>query len=267
MKKILLYTSIATVIFLLNACDKKGQTTLSGNSVNQNESARFAVPEAANSEAKRIYNDMVDNDYTFGIIDNTNYGTYHPDLASHIMFSGKTEPSDDISVELNDETYSPKTNGQWLKTGIVFKNYIGVTVNVKIKSGSTLLSENDIYVPSGHLASRLTLTSSEDPCKNGGEINRTGNTLNWTPDPANTSGYVLLKYSLCDIGDHNLDLDAEAVLDNGSYNIDHLLTNTSVKKIFFSLVSGNTSSAITPTGNKISFCIATFDHHTYYVVD
>ena len=131
-------------------------------------------------------------------------------------------------------------------------------VHVKINSGSTVLTESDIYVPKAHLASKL----GEE---GGAVIGRTGNNLTWTPDNNNVSGKIILFYHLySDDGKTELDVDAELLDDDGSFSLDNIISNTNIKKIGFTLISGNTVST-TCNGKKILFHIDTRDHHNYMI--
>lgn len=218
----------------------------------------FQLPENMSAEMTRVYNAIQDADYEVAIIDNPNYGSFSSNPGEDIIMSGMTEPDDNISISLNGILYTPATNGQWLRQDIKFKDYIGKNVNVVIKAGNDIVESRDIYVSKAHLVNPLI-----DENQTG--IYRTGNTLSWTPDnSADAQGYVILLYRLYNGDSEIIETDAIALEDNGSYNIDALLSNTVVTRIGFELISGNAVAAMI-NDKKLLFYINTRDHHMYRI--
>lgn len=221
--------------------------------------ADIVIPSDANEEMIRIYNDVQNPDYEVAIIDNPNYGMFSSSQQYDIYLGGMTGIEDEISISLNGNIFTPNpSNGQWQVQGLQFKDYIGTNVQVKIKSGEELLKETSIYVPKAHLTPKLGSTNSID-------INRTGNTITWEPDLANVSGKIILFYHLYDANDNIIDTDGQMLSEaDGSFTLDPIISDANIKKIQYSLISGNTVSTMV-NGKKLLFYINTRDHHEYYI--
>lgn len=225
----------------------------------QQTKSTFTIPTDANEETVRIINDITDADYEVGIIDNPNYGLYSYKPEYDIYINGMTRVEDNITIKLNGVEYSGSpVDGQWMSQGMVFRNYIGTNVNVEILSGSTILKQASIYVPKAHLVAKL---GDEGTIR----INRVGNVISWSPDNASTTGKIVLYYKTYNVDGVLLETTGLIINDaSGSYNIDSILANTEVKKIAFTLVSGNAISTMV-NGKKLLFQISTRDQHEYLI--
>ena len=271
MKTYILSSAVAGLIISLtfSSCSKDAKSTTNGDGKSENpvnvHSQRtlgdYEIPAGSSPELQRIYDDVLDADYEVAIIDNVNFGKSSSTPENDIILSGKTLSSDNISIVLNNTSYSPRsgTDGQWWVQGDnSLRNYIDADVNVRIESAGAVLKDATIHVPKSHVATKLGDARSLT-------IGRTGNTLRWTPDGANSTGKVILQYFLYSDDENALiEVDGRLLDDNGSYNIDDIIAPTSVQKIFFKLISGNTVSA-NVNGKKLVFYITTMDQHEYFI--
>jgi len=265
MKTILNAGLICAGLIFNSGCKKEikssdsSSTTELGSGYNSSRTIKDVVmPADANAEMIRIYEDLQDPDYEVAIIDNPNYGKFSLNPGYDIILLGKTLPTDNISIVLNDNTFSATTDGQWFLQNSSLKSYIGKNVEVKIMQGTSLLVDKTVYVTKAHLASKLGAPAALS-------IGRTGNTITWASDASNLSGKIILFYQLYDASNVLFDSDAKLLNDSdGSYNLDGTLANTSIARIQFSLISGNTVSTMV-NGKKLLFYINTRDHHEYSV--
>lgn len=273
MKQAKITTLILVVIALTTAlvntqCSKKEKMS-SNSTQKQNPNANggdptafrtmedIELPDDASDEMVRIYNDVKNGDYEVAIIANSNFGSFSSSRTEDTYLCGYTQPGDDISITLNGNSFSPDGNGQWMTLNESWPAYYDKDVNVKIKTGSTLLKEANIHVPAPHKAAKLG---------DGMTIERTGNTLTWTADDDNTTGNIILYYYLYDADGAIIDIDGAMIEDDGSYSLDDILSNTNAKSIYFQLISGNTVSTEI-NGEGILFYIETVDHHEYSIAD
>ena len=263
-KKIVTVLSLAIITAItITACKKSKPTTpaIEEESLVSSLSSRlisnFVLPANSNAETKRIFEAVQDPKYSFGIIDNPGYGTFSTkSLQYDILMSGKTPAN--ISITLNGVPYAAKANGQWFKQDIELKNYYGKNVAVRVNNNLTF----NMYVPKPALVRKLTTLDGT------ADINRTGNLLTWTRDPNSKTGKVVLYYELYDnaeLGQKGMYNNNIVLLDdNGSYNLDPIISNVKAKKIYFKMVSGNVVSFLI-NGEKYLFGIDTRDHHEYNI--
>lgn len=219
--------------------------------------ANYSLPADANAEVRRIAEAVQSPDYTFGITDNPNYGIFSSTPEYGVFMSGSTPNT--IGLQL-DGISIDQSNGQWLQQGLVFKQFYGKTVEVVITNNGIVQVIDSIYVPEPALTPVLGSNL---------HISRSGNVLSWEADQNNPANKISLVYSLynsADIGDISGEIKRGVLVidNNGSYSIDHLLSDLAVKKIYFRLVSGNALAAEID-GNKILFSIKTYDQHIYIV--
>lgn len=210
-------------------------------------------------ELNRIYQDVLNPDYQLGINDNPNFGQFSSTSEYDIFIGGKTP--ENVKVKLNGSEYVPYGQGSWLKQGIEFKEYFGKNVTVEIFDGNTWDS-HQVYVPKQVLATKLGEPQSQI-------ISRTGNDLHWTPDANSTTGKIALDYTLYDndeVGSESGMYKRDILIldDNGTFSLDEILADNNCKKIYFTMVTGNTVSRII-NGKKLLFSIASYDHHEYIV--
>lgn len=262
MKSIIL--SMFVLVFLAS-CSKDITTDGSNNTSSENKVKSgseliksLTPPPGLNDEALRIFNDVQDPDYVIAIIDNPNFGKFSSSPQNDIYIAGRSE--NNVVLNIEDESYTPDVNGQWLSQSIDFKEYFGKTIEVTLSKEEEVIS-SEIYVTEPILVSKLG-------DENTNIISRSGNELTWTPDPNNTSGYIALYYKLYNDEDiTNLESiyssDILLLEDNGSFNIDYLLSEE-CRRIYLNIVSGNTVSGQLD-GNKYLFQISTNDHHEYIV--
>jgi hypothetical protein len=238
---------IIVVVFITTACKKDPPVyRLFPN---------FVLPANSNAETKRIYAAVQNPKYSFGIIDNPGYGTFSTKYPEYdILMSGKTPAN--ISISLNGVPYKAEANGQWCRQAIDLKNYYGKNVTLKVNNSQTF----NMYVPKPALVKKIGIPGMA-------EITRTGNQLTWTKDPNSATGKVVLYYELYDNSEFGSSKGMyynNIVLldDNGSYNLDPLISDQKAKKIYFKMVSGNAVSFVI-NGEKYLFVIDTRDHHEY----
>ncbi len=260
MKKIII-SSLLAIGVLSCSKEREQQNNLSQNSsdISLTGIIARALPLGVNSETQRIYEDIQDPKYTVAIIDNPNYGKFSNSPQYDVFIGGKSKPS--VSVKLNNVTYNARPDGQWLTQGLEFKNYFNKDVSVTIKDGEAI-ANFVIHVPKPALVNKLGAAGSL-------AISRRGNTLTWSADPNNLSGKVALHYTTYNnnaIGSEEGVIKRDILLlnDNGSFNLDDIISNTAVKKIYFRLVTGNTAS-VKFAGEKLLFHISSFDHHEYTI--
>lgn len=131
-------------------------------------------------------------------------------------------------------------------------------MNVKIKSGGTVVEQKTIRVPAPHLG---TIQVNE-----AGVLSRTNAQVSWQVDNGNTLGYIAIHYRLYNSTGKCIVQDAEVVGDNtGSFNFGSILAaNPTANEIFFQVIAGNTVSTVV-NDHKILFYIATYDHHRYFL--
>lgn len=250
---------LSTICIFTLSCKKEPSNILDSEQpeFSMNEAIwDYLLPADFNSTGLRIAEDVISPDYEVSIMDNANFGSFSSNPQEDIYFSGMT-PSD-ITIKINNETYSPNTSGQWLNEDIFYKNYYGSRVEVTISNG-TSFKKDSLYIPYPALAPRLSNGFSK-------EISRTGNSLSWTADANNEAEYVALVYYLYDSNGQLFDGDMVLIEDDGEFNMDSILSDLNISTIYFKLITGNTL-AETFNDKKILFHISSIDHHEYYIVD
>lgn len=257
-KKLIL---IAAVSSLIGSCAKVADKT-NNNSTNNSLSSLisgFVLPEDANDEVHRIFSDIQSPDYEVAIIDNPNFGKYSQTPEYDIIMGGASD--NNISISLNGTEYVSQTDGQWTKQDISLKNYYNKNVDIVFKQEGNKAQKSTIYVPKPAVFEQLSPIGSQS-------ITRSGNQLKWESDINSTTQKVVLyyqTYSNDEPGNETgvISKGIELLNDNGSYNIDHLVSNSNVKKIYLKLISGNAFAFTTSNNKKLLFYISTHDHHEY----
>ena len=186
LKKILLLT--ITLGFMISCNRTQEVTKPKGNTFNL-KSFAAAYYNGLNNEGKRILDDIIDYDYSVGVVDNPNFGGFsrlHAD--TDIYISGKANAGVKITIDGNLYTSNTSYVGGFHKQGLEFKQYFGKTVNVQIEDAGSTKSYS-FYVPKHATAKKLGAPQSN-------QINRVGNTLEWQPDANSTTGKVALYYVL-----------------------------------------------------------------------
>lgn len=119
------------------------------------------------------------------------------------------------------------------------------------------------YIPDLIIAKRLNTDT------NNLNINRTGNVLKWNPD-RNFPTKVLFTYTLYDGNSLNLGApmrrNSMIISDIGTFDLDAILTNKSVKVINFSLYRLN-GLEVNSMYNHVALSFISVDHHVYDIID
>ena len=181
-------------------------------------------------------------------------GTY-PNPVSIILPTGTYQLNQQVSIDGGSK------NQVFVRSGVFDQLY---STNVPV----TLLDGRDSY--SGVIYSSPPLVARKLTQGSSIHINRTGNTMTWNADPNNAIG-ILLQYKLYSSSDLTnpaslMQINYINVPDNGSYNIDNLLSDPNVKAIDIGLYRGNavefTSSS---TGKNFVIDIISTDFHIYFI--
>lgn len=219
----------------------------------------LSLTQDLSAEDRRVYNDLLNPDYTFGIIDNLNFGHFGTSQNFPIYLSGQTESN--VTLILNNQALNPRQNGDWFLRDNQLKSYFGTDVDIDISiDGQNYQAMRYIPVP----------VQIQDLSKNSSiYIERTGNTLQWTVDPLSPVQKIALYYTLYSNYEYGSGNGAYSngilLLDNnGSYDLAPLLRENAAKRISFQVASGNTFS-FQHGQSKYLFNIASVDHHEYLV--
>lgn len=221
----------------------------------------LSLREHLNDEAKRVLHDISDPDFTFGVIDNLNFGRFGTATPPPIYLSGKTEPN--VSVTIDNQSFGPAQNGDWFLREDDFKQFYGKMVDIEVEVNSQVYQAQR-YIPFPIQVGDLSQNNSI-------YIAKTGNTLTWTVDPDDQIQTVVLYYTLFDnedFGSVSGEYESDVlVLDNkGSFNLDQVIDEDISKRISFMVVNGNTFSFETG-GHKYLFNMGAVDHHEYLLLD
>lgn len=219
------------------------------------EISSLELPENATEEMIRIFDDIENVDHVVSINANPNFGVYCSSCSSDIYLNGVTKTSDDVSIQINDASYTPDAEGQFLIYNSSWSGLFGTDVDIEIKSGNTSLLSTTMHVPEKCLVNQLGTN---------GIISRTGNTLTWESDPYNVAGHVILYYYLFGEDGSIISDDGQLIEDDGSFSIDDIISNTDVKSIYFQVSTGNTASTMV-NSEKFLFMIQSIDHHRYTI--
>jgi hypothetical protein len=243
----------AVCFFMLGAsCKKQGGSP--ANSTSPGVLYGTTLPADATPEMKRVYNLLQRSDNEVMIIDNTNF---HSPGQYDVMISGRTEPADKISIQIDDDVYSSRADGQWLTQVEIFRKYYGRNVQIKIRSGDKTLNEAKLYIPKPQLAEVLEYSTESMSYKRPA-------VLKWTPDENEATKKIFLRYMLFDSENRIIKQGVKIIDNSGVYNIDDLLDTKGLEEINLTLMSGNWMSA-TIKGKTILFGIATHNHHAYFM--
>lgn len=247
------------VTLLASSCQKN---SLSSDKRGKSNPVAKLSRDGLNSEGLRIADAIDKYDYEVAIVDNPNYGLFSQNAESDIYIAGRSDVS--LTVTINGAQFQPvDADGHWWKQDIALKNFFGQTVTVHLEDNADGSSHDaTLYIPTQLQASKLSIGD-------GVEINRTGNTLNWNPDPDNPTGKAVIYYTLYDNDDYAgnsgfISSDADIVDDNGSLNIDYLISDPQVKRINFIIGRGNATSFVA-NGHKVLFDIRSCDSHEYII--
>jgi len=252
---------LLSILFVSFGCKKENvpptKKVISLQSLIRNPSSSYDL----NDEGWRVFDDISDPDYTFGIIDNLNFGHFGTNPNFPIYLSGLTKPN--VTLTLNNRSFNPVQNGNWFLRANDLKSYYGTVVDIDISiNGQHYQAER--YIPVPVQIQDLSQTRSL-------YINRTGKSLNWNVDPLNAVGKIALYYNLYrneEFGSTNGVYDNGILLldDNGSFDLTTLLSENATKRISFSVVTGNTFSFL-HDNFKYLFNIVAIDHHEYLLLD
>ncbi|MBK8474254.1 MAG: hypothetical protein IPL33_19945 [Sphingobacteriales bacterium] len=249
MKKILILLSF-TLLWV--ACQKDNE--LSNEPSSLKTSYELSEVINLNAETKRLADVLQNNKFTVGAIANANFGSLPLDIAYYV--SGKTPAN--ISINLQNKTYTPTAEGQYMQEYSPELNTIwGSQQTFQISDGSNTQSYS-LYVPKTITMNKLLHDQSLN-------ISRAGNNLTWQADPNNASKLVMLQCRVYNQIENEGDIIEDKILflpDNGSYNIDHLLTNPNAKSIFLMITRGTAVDFVSQEG-KINFRFQANDAHYY----
>lgn len=262
MKKLVYIAAVTTLLF---SCERDNETVATETNANNEEIT--VITETARSskqeEMARVIKDVEDPSYTIAVIDNPNFGVLSEANAHQVIFGGSLPQG--VSIRINGKEYvngKEREGGSILKQGGQYRSLFGKELEVEINAGK-LVKKSTMYIPKPALATKLGEERSL-------EIPRTGNLLGWEPDEANTTGKVALYYELYEsnvIGDQNGKYKTDIILldNNGRFTLDELINDGRCKKIYFRLVTGNTTSLNLDEKQKILFHISSYDHHEYLI--
>ncbi len=251
MKKIKLF-SILTFVLVLFSCKKEVV-------INQKNSiiASIVLPPDANAEVHRIHNDVININYHLGVVISSMYGLEPKDPNEAPYFSGGGV--DGLNVSINGQLFSGASHS-WATNIGAFGSYFGATNELIFYNNSGDSMYVNRYFPVPQRMNSLT-----GDIRQSITINRTGNNITWNVDNNWGSNKIALEYYLHESEEGFAYDRGVLVIDNdGSYNIDHLLTDTKCKFVKLIMVSGNTASFIMG-GKKHLFDITNYDLHSYYV--
>jgi hypothetical protein len=214
------------------------------------------MPNNASAEMRRIYYTLQSDDYEVFVIDNAAFEKETPGKGE-IMVSGRTETSDKISVHLDDTVISAKVDGQWFSATEAFRKFYGKSVNIKIMSGTDVITQGNYYIPKRQIA-KLTGEYNEEG------LSRQGASFTWTPDKDDPCGKIFLRYMQYDQGGKIFGSGVKILENNGSYKLDEVLSDPALKRIDLDLISGNWIAA-NLMGRKLVFSFETVNYHEYKV--
>ncbi len=250
MKKILILLSF-TLLWV--ACQKDNE--LSNEPSSLKTSYELSEVINLNAETKRLADVLQDNKFTVGAIANANFGSLQEGFAHYL--SGKA-PTANLSVNLQGKIYTPDVEAQFRNPRYPELNTIwGSQQTFQISDGSNTQSYS-LYVPKTITMNKLLHDQSLN-------ISRAGNNLTWQADPNNASKLVMLQCRVYNQIENEGDIIEDKILflpDNGSYNIDHLLTNPNAKSIFLMITRGTAVDFVSQEG-KINFRFQANDAHYY----
>ncbi|MBK8474358.1 MAG: hypothetical protein IPL33_20515 [Sphingobacteriales bacterium] len=197
---------------------------------------------------------LQDNKFSAWAQSNANFGNLSDDYGYYIM--GKLPAN--ITISLQGKTYVPDgPNTQIFSNEPTIKASFGKTETFQISDGSNTQSYS-LYVPKTITMNKLLHDQSLN-------ISRAGNNLTWQADPNNASKLVMLQCRVYNQIENEGDIIEDKILflpDNGSYNIDHLLTNPNAKSIFLMITRGTAVDFVSQEG-KIGFVFRADDAHYY----
>lgn len=215
-----------------------------------------------NNEILRLYEDVFDYEDNITVVDNPNFGSYSSSPQYDIFIGGSSQNG--VLLKINGTPYEPLPAGNFLKQSLEFKSYYGTNVNFELSKNGIVIDNKTLYIPDQALALKLSDSNTV-------MINRTGNMLSWNADINNPCQKVILYYSLYSNHDFIsnqglIGTDFKLLEDNGSFNLDNLISNNQVKRIAFKLVRGNGFS-VDIEGTKTFINIRSVDHHEYNILD
>lgn len=248
MKKILILLSF-TLLWV--ACQKDNE--LSNEPSSLKTSYELSEVINLNAETKRLAEVLQDNKFTAGAHANANFGSLQEGYAYYLSGTAPTN----ASFGVQGETYRPNTDGQLLRHYPELSTVWGSQQTFQISDGSNTQSYS-LYVPKAITMNKLLHDQSLN-------ISRAGNNLTWQADPNNSSTLVMLQCRVYNQIENEGDIIEDKILflpDNGSYNIDHLLTNPNAKSIFLMITRGTAVDFVSQEG-KIGFVFRADDAHYY----
>ena len=192
-------------------------------------------------------------DIQIGLIANANFGN----LVSQRMVASKM----DIDIILSDQTFHFKkgVNPCGYNDSSLLELF-GKVHDMSIVVGDKI-SKYKFYIPE-----LVTAYLSENSWENG--LKRTGSVIHWNSDSQYPTK-VLFEYELYasdPIHNERLYTSSAIVDDNGTLNLDELLSNQDVKAVIFSIYRIN-AIEVNVEGKKAALAFTTVDHHMYMIAD
>lgn len=208
-----------------------------------------------NLDAKNLYEMYLAQDYPLAFIYDNNYG-----YKAQVKIMG--EVPKDLICKVDNYIFKPNVAIDKIFTiDDNYENVYGKNITVELHDDEKSKLYN-IYAPKVIRFQQIGNESSV--------INRINNNIRWDAD--DKSFGVLLKFSLYDKNKFNsdnvktLDTGYELIEDDGSYNIDHLLQNTTAKSIEISLTRANGVTFKNKEDKNVFFYVQSVDSH-YYIIE
>lgn len=255
MKKLLLFS---TLLFTLSfsGC-KKDQQASNPNPLSDLDLwlSNLNV-DGLNAEALRVFNDVQNIDYHYGIIANSNAGTLFSFYGPEPYFSGLFPEFTSISLNGINFTQDPE-NHIMLDPNFdasTLNQFFGAELNIEIAIGNDSWSF-ERYSPEILQAPKITTNSWIDSTS----------TLTWNVDHNSPVQKVIIMYEKSNLNFSDYESDMLVVDNTGSFNLNQIL-DPECKELSISILQGNTCS-FTHKNKKHLFSIYSIDHHKYAMGD
>jgi len=212
--------------------------------------------DGLNPGALRIFNDVQNIDYHYGIIANSNGGSLYSFYGPHPYFSGLFPEVTSITLNGTPFTQDPE-NHIMLDPNFdasTLEAYFGDDVAIEIAIGNATWSF-ERYSPeiiSGH---PITANSWIDSTA----------TLTWNVDPNAPAQKVVIMYEKSNLNFSNYESDMLVVDNTGSFQLSQIL-DPECKELSISLLQGTTCS-FNHNSKKYLFSIFSIDHHKFVTAD
>jgi hypothetical protein len=210
--------------------------------------------EAFNTEALRIFQDIQNADYHFGIIANLNMGDFFSLYGPHPYFSGAYPEATNLAINGAQYHYQSEKNLMF-DPGVnpeALVDYFGADINLEIKIGAEKWRFQR-YSP------QIMKIAKVSPNHH---INRWGTTITWDVDTNNQANMLRAVYTLRYANQRPKE-GVTYIANNGSWSLDEIM-DEDCYEVSLSISQRNTF-AFTYRGKRYLFSLQSFDHHTYVV--